>query len=45
MWRDKTKRRDFFEKMAKENLFDPLISKNWYDFGINKIMSIKVLNK
>eukprot|EP00026_Physarum_polycephalum_P003804 Phypoly_transcript_03819.p1 GENE.Phypoly_transcript_03819~~Phypoly_transcript_03819.p1 ORF type:complete len:654 (+),score=64.41 Phypoly_transcript_03819:47-2008(+) len=41
LWKSVTKRRQAFEKYAKENGFDPLVPKHWYTQPSEKIQKIK----
>lgn len=43
-WRNPAHRREFFEKIAKDEAFDPLIPSNWYMFSNDKIRSYQVLH-
>eukprot|EP00026_Physarum_polycephalum_P001467 Phypoly_transcript_01469.p1 GENE.Phypoly_transcript_01469~~Phypoly_transcript_01469.p1 ORF type:complete len:1107 (+),score=182.36 Phypoly_transcript_01469:326-3322(+) len=40
-WHSEENRREFFEMYAKENGFDPLVSKNWYLQDAAKIRTLK----
>eukprot|EP00026_Physarum_polycephalum_P003234 Phypoly_transcript_03244.p1 GENE.Phypoly_transcript_03244~~Phypoly_transcript_03244.p1 ORF type:complete len:742 (+),score=88.29 Phypoly_transcript_03244:221-2446(+) len=43
--RDVNNRRQFFERYAKENDFDPLVPENWYYQSRDKILAIKDARK
>ena len=43
VWQDIANRRQFFEKYAKTNGFDPLVPENWYYQSRRKILEAKVL--
>ena len=42
MWSDPETRRNFFEKYAKNNDFNPLLPANWYSQSKAQIMAIQV---
>lgn len=41
-WSSVENRRNFFEKYAKENKFDPLLPENWYSQSRANMATIKV---
>lgn len=42
-WKESARRREFFERYAKDNNFDPLIPENWYNINFGGFFSLKVL--
>jgi hypothetical protein len=42
LWQDAKNRKEFFEKFALTNSFDPLLAENWYQQSPEKILSVKV---
>jgi hypothetical protein len=42
LWQDDYKRRQFFEKYAKDNNFDPLNREEWYMQSRGKIATVEV---
>ncbi len=41
-WKDIRNRREYFDKLAQENEFDPLIPENWYNIVKHKLILFKV---
>jgi hypothetical protein len=41
-WTKPEKRREFFEKYAEANLFNPYVPENWYLQPRDKILAVKV---
>jgi len=41
VWGERAKRRNFFEKFAKANGFDPLVPENWYSHAGSAIRKVK----
>lgn len=43
LWHSAEKRRNFFEKYAKDENFDPLVAENWHSRSLQSLMLTKVL--